>query len=101
MSTMIRTRASRVTSRARITRCIAMTSRYILEAEFDIGGTAYGPGTLLFHPDPHFESDLRTETGGLMLLVQYQGPTTGGRPIYDGRFNVSERKPLEQEQFNV
>jgi hypothetical protein len=55
---------------------------YILEGEFDIGGTRYGPGRL-------------------MLFVQYQGPTTGGRPIYDGRFNVQARKPLEQEQLDV
>jgi hypothetical protein len=32
-----------------------------------------------------------------MLFVQYQGPTTGGRPIYDGRFNMTTRKPLDEE----
>jgi hypothetical protein len=36
---------------------------------------------MLYYPDPHFEPPLITETGGLMLFVQYQGPTTGGRPI--------------------
>lgn len=70
---------------------------YILEGEFDIGGELHGPGTMVFHPDPHRESALRTETGGLMLFVQYQGPSTGQRPIYDGRFNVAERRPLDQE----
>ena len=74
---------------------------YILEGEFDIGGTKYGPGTMIFHPDPHYEEDLSTETGGLMLFVQYQGPTTGGRPIYDGRFNMTERKALEDERTDI
>ncbi len=74
---------------------------YILEGEFEIGGETYGPGTMVFHPDPHFEHDLNTETGGTMLFVQYQGPSTGGRPIYDGRFNVEERKPLSEERLDV
>jgi hypothetical protein len=39
--------------------------------------------------------------GGLMLFVQYQGPTTGGRPIYDGRFNVAARKALSEERLDV
>jgi hypothetical protein len=52
---------------------------------------------MLFYPDPHFEAPLRTETGGLMLFVQYQGPSTGGRPVYDDRFNLKERRPLDQE----
>ena len=70
---------------------------YILEGEFTIGEKQYGPGTMVFHPDPHFEEPLSTETGGLMLFVQYPGPTTGGRPIYDGRFNMKARKPVEEE----
>ncbi len=54
---------------------------YILEGEFTIGDRVYGPGSMLFYPDPHFEELLRTETGALMLFVQYPGPTTGGCPI--------------------
>ncbi len=73
---------------------------YILEGTFTIGDDVCGPGTMVFHPDPHFEKPLSTETGGLMLFVQYQGPTTGKGPIYDGRFNVKERKPLDQEQYD-
>jgi hypothetical protein len=34
-----------------------------------------------------------------MLFVQYQGPTTGGRPIYDGRFNMTARKPVGEENL--
>jgi redox-sensitive bicupin YhaK (pirin superfamily) len=71
---------------------------YILEGEFRIGGKHYGPGTMVFYPDPHFESDLYTETGGEMLFVQYPGPTTGGKPIYDGRFNMTERKEIAEER---
>lgn len=71
---------------------------YILEGEFTIGGKLYGPGTMLFYPDPHYEDALSTETGGQMLFVQYPGPSTGGRPIYDGRFNMAERKVLEAER---
>lgn len=71
---------------------------YILEGEFTIGGKLYGPGTMMFYPDPHYEDALSTETGGRMLFVQYPGPTTGGRPIYDGRFNMTARKPIEAER---
>jgi hypothetical protein len=47
---------------------------------------------------PHDEEPLHTDNGGLMLFVQYQGPTTGGRPIYDGRFNMAERKTIAEER---
>ncbi len=74
---------------------------YIVDGVFTIGGKEYGPGTMIYHPDPHYEDDLSTETGGTMLFVQYQGPSTGGRPIYDGRFNVAERKPLAEERLDI
>jgi hypothetical protein len=74
---------------------------YVLEGEFRIDGRTYGPGTMIFHPDPHYEDELGTATGGTILFVQYQGPTTGGRPIYDGRFNVKERKAVSEERLDV
>ena len=74
---------------------------YILEGEFTIAGKTHGPGTMLWHPDPHYEDELRTETGGLMLIVQYPGPTTGGRPIYDSRFNLTERRAVAEERTDV
>jgi hypothetical protein len=74
---------------------------YILEGTFSIGGKICGPGTMIFHADPHYEDELTTETGGVMLFVQYQGPSTGGRPIYDGRFNVAARKPLADEKLDM
>jgi hypothetical protein len=73
---------------------------YILEGEFEIGEATYGPGTMLFYPDPHSEPPLLTKTGGLMLFCQYQGPDTQGRPIYDGRFNMTTRKPIEEESLD-
>ena len=76
-------------------------SKNILEGEFEIGEATYGPGTMLFYPDPHSEPPLATKTGGLMLFVQYQGPTTQGRPIYDGRFNMTSRKPVSEERVDV
>jgi hypothetical protein len=74
---------------------------YILEGEFRIGERVHGPGTMLFYPDPHVEEPLYTDAGGLMLFVQYQGPTTGGRPIYEGRFNMTARKRIEEENVEV
>ena len=37
---------------------------YVLEGTFDIGGKRCGPGSMLYHADPHYEDELRTETGG-------------------------------------
>jgi quercetin dioxygenase-like cupin family protein len=74
---------------------------YILEGTFKIGERTVGPGTVVFHADPHYEEDLSTETGGLMFFVQYTGPSTGKGPIYDGRFNMQERKPLSEENLQV
>jgi hypothetical protein len=42
---------------------------------------------MIFHPDPHYEDEFRTETGG-------------GGPIYDGRFNLQERRPLSAERID-
>ena len=74
---------------------------YILEGEFEIGGKTYKPGTMIFHPDPHYEDELSTKSGCLMLFVQYQGPSTGGRPIYDERFNMTKRKAVEDERIDI
>ena len=56
---------------------------------------------MVYHAAPHYEEDLSTETGGLMFFVQYTGPETGKGPIYDGRFNMKERKPLSEENLKV
>lgn len=74
---------------------------HILKGEFTIDGVVHRPGTVLFHPDPHFEGEFRTETGGEIFIVQYPGPTTGERPIYGGRFNMTERKAVDQERVDL
>ena len=56
---------------------------------------------MFYYPDPHFEHELSTETGGVMVFVQYQGPTTGERPVYEGRFNVKERPDLDVENLDT
>ena len=74
---------------------------YILEGTFRIGGRECRPGTMIFHPDPHFEDEFHTDTGGEILIVQYPGPNTGGRPIYDDRFNLKERRDLAAERTDL
>jgi hypothetical protein len=71
---------------------------YVLEGTFKIGEKTCGPGSMIWHGDPHYEDEMHTETGGLLLIVQYPGPTTGGRPIYDKRFNMAERKAVGEER---
>src|SRR5258707_7098242 len=48
---------------------------YILSGEFRIDDNLYTQGTMIFHPDPHFEGKFETATGGDILIVQYPGPT--------------------------
>ena len=66
---------------------------YVIEGEFRMGARKYGPGTLVYMEDPHFEDEMKTETGGTVLFVQYPGPTTGAKPIYDGRMNLKAASP--------
>ena len=73
----------------------------MLDGTFTIDGKVVRPGSMIFHPDPHFEGAFSTETGGEILIVQYPGPTTGGRPIYDDRFNKKERKPVAEERTDL
>ena len=68
---------------------------YVIEGEFRMGEKTYGPGTIVYMEDPHFENEMKTETGGTVLFVQYPGPTTGGRPIYEGRMNLKEAPPRD------
>lgn len=72
---------------------------YVVEGECEYGDTVLRQGDLVYMKDPHFEYEMKTEHGCRILFLQYQGPTTGGRPIYQGRFNVAEVKPIEQEDL--
>ena len=74
---------------------------YVLEGTFKIGQHECGPGSMIFHPDPHYEDEFNTETGGEILIVQYPGPNTGGRPIYDDRFNLKERRAVSSERTDL
>jgi hypothetical protein len=69
---------------------------YVIEGVFKMGEKTYGPGTIVYMEDPHFENEMRTETGGTVLFVQYPGPTTGARPIYDGRMNLKAAQRPEE-----
>ena len=46
---------------------------YIIEGEFTFAGNLYGPGTIAFMPDPHFEHEMHTATGRTIFFVQYSG----------------------------
>src|SRR5882757_10565212 len=72
---------------------------YIIEGKFRCGERTYEPGTLVYMQDPHFEHEMYSETGGTILFVQYQGPTTGSRPIYEGRMNLKEVKPITAQDL--
>jgi hypothetical protein len=72
---------------------------YIIEGEFTFAGKLYGPGTIAYMADPHFEHEMHTATGGTIFFVQYPGPTTGTPPIYDGRMNLREAPPLAQQDL--
>jgi hypothetical protein len=72
---------------------------YIVEGEFTFAGRLYGPGTIAYMADPHFEHEMHTATGGTIFFVQYPGPTTGAPPIYDGRMNLKETPPLARQDL--
>lgn len=72
---------------------------YVLEGECRYGDATLTVGDMVYHADPHFEHEMHTEEGCKILFVQYPGPTTGGRPIYDGRFNQAETPKLEDQDL--
>jgi hypothetical protein len=74
---------------------------FILKGLFTIDCRLCPPGTMLYHPDPHFEGAFHTATGGEILIVQYPGPSTGERPISAGRFNMDKRKAVAEERVDL
>ncbi len=58
---------------------------------------------MLYHPDPHFEGEFKTETGGGdHLIVQYPGRRRPSGPIYAGRFQHGQarsRSPRRRSTF--
>ena len=73
---------------------------YILKGDFIIDGQRCTPGSMLFHPDPHFEGEFRTDTGGSSAPA-VSGRATGERPIFNGRFNMTERKGVASERVDL
>lgn len=73
---------------------------YVLEGECSFGSDTLRTGDMVYLQDPHFEYDMHTENGCKILFVQYQGPTTGGRPVYEGRFNKAEAPNIAEEDLN-
>lgn len=67
---------------------------YVIEGECNYGDTVLRAGDLVYMKDPHFEYEMKTENGCRILFLQYQGPTTGQGPIYEGRFNVTKVKEV-------
>jgi hypothetical protein len=61
---------------------------YILDGDCMLGDRRLSKGDVVYHADPHEEQEMFTENGCTMLFVQYPGPTTGERPIYEGRFDA-------------
>ncbi len=72
---------------------------YVLEGECTFGDRTLTEGDMVYMEDPHFEHEMHTEAGCRILFVQYPGPNTGGRPIYDGRFNQSEKPDIEKQDL--
>jgi hypothetical protein len=82
------------------------TVRHVDEMEWETIRWPGETGKMLFHPTPERPTTpnaglLNTKTGGTMVIVQYPGPSTGGRPIYDKRFNMAERRAVAEERTDV
>ncbi len=60
---------------------------YVLEGECRFGERTLRAGDMVYMEDPHFEYEMHTESGCTIVFIQYPGPTTGARPIYQGRFD--------------
>lgn len=53
--------------------------RYILEGQFVVNGKEHGPGTLIDFPEK-VRYEVYTKTGGVWIVVQLPGTTTGEVP---------------------
>lgn len=62
---------------------------YVLEGECRFGERMLRAGDLIYLGDPHVEHEMHTAEGCVILFVQYPGPETGARPIYERRFDAA------------
>jgi quercetin dioxygenase-like cupin family protein len=72
---------------------------YVIDGQCRFGDKTLGPGDMVYMEDPHFEHEMHTEKGCKILFVQYPGPTTGARPVYEGRFNKKEVPNIAEEDL--
>ena len=61
---------------------------YVLEGECQFGERTLCSGDMVYLGDPHVEHEMHTEHGCVIVFMQYPGPETGARPIYDKRFDA-------------
>ena len=73
---------------------------YIIDGTFRMGDRTYGPGTMVCMDDPHYEDEMHTDTGGTVLFVQYPGPNTGARPLYEGRMNLARPETADEHDLD-
>jgi mannose-6-phosphate isomerase-like protein (cupin superfamily) len=64
---------------------------YVLEGECQFGERVLRSGDMVFLGDPHLEHEMHTEHGCVIVFMQYPGPETGARPIYDKRFDAESQ----------
>lgn len=62
---------------------------YLIDGECRYGDRTLKQGDVIYHGDPHVEQEMYTESGCTMLFVQYPGPRTGARPIFERRFDAA------------
>ena len=74
---------------------------YVIEGKFQYGDQTLRAGHIVYHADPHREFELSTETGCTILFMQYQGPTTGEGPLYEGRMNLKQAEAEEEFDLNL
>ena len=74
---------------------------YILEGEFRIGERTYGPGTMLFYPGPALRGPAPHRHGRPHALRPVPGPDHGRPADLRGRFNMTARKRIEEENVEV
>ena len=72
---------------------------YVLDGECRFGDRTLTPGDMVYLEDPHLEYEMSTQSGCRILFVQYPGPNTGARPIYDGRFDRTEKPDIENQDL--
>ena len=72
---------------------------YILEGQFQIGEGTYGPARCCSIRTRTGRRHCRRRPAGSCSSCNTRGRATGGQPIYDGRFNMTARKAVAEENL--